>query len=51
MFEPEDLEDYGYQSCPMCSGPAYILGQLGNLEHMRCECCGAVFSKVIPLAS
>ena len=30
--------------CPVCSGPAILLGVLGGLMWWRCRNCGAQFS-------
>jgi hypothetical protein len=27
--------------CPVCGGPCYALGGLGNLMHFRCQDCGS----------
>ncbi len=30
-------------TCPLCHGPAWLLGQLSRLLHFRCRDCGAQF--------
>ena len=30
--------------CPMCEGPAGLLGRLGNLDHFQCRDCGWTWS-------
>ena len=31
-------------TCPQCEGPGVLLGQLGQLIHLRCRNCGWTFS-------
>jgi len=35
--------------CPMCNGPAIVLGSLGRLTHFRCRNCGWIFSQRRPI--
>jgi len=49
MFDDE--EPATYQTCPCCGGYADILGQLGQVEWMRCQNCGGEFHQAIPQAS
>jgi DNA-directed RNA polymerase subunit RPC12/RpoP len=42
--QAELAEDYG--QCPVCGGPSYELGTLGNREHFRCQNCGMDFSRI-----
>jgi hypothetical protein len=28
------------KDCPICDGPLYLIGVLGNLVHFRCRDCG-----------
>lgn len=32
-------------TCPVCDGPAMLLGALGNRRHFRCRDCGAGWSR------
>lgn len=29
--------------CPVCEGPAYLLGTLGRLNHYKCRDCGMMY--------
>ena len=31
--------------CGICGGECAVLGDLGDLRHLRCRCCGAQFSR------
>lgn len=31
-------------SCPKCGGPPVLLGQLGNVTHVRCRNCGITYA-------
>ena len=44
--DDDDLgDDELPESCPMCDGPAGILGALGRLVHWMCRDCGWMFSR------
>jgi hypothetical protein len=36
-------------SCPVCEGPAMLLGTLGARLHVRCRNCGLGFSRTYHL--
>lgn len=38
-----EVEEGGIATCPACNGIGLLLGQLGDLTHYRCRCCGCTF--------
>jgi hypothetical protein len=34
-------DDQDATPCPVCGGDAYPMGKMGNLQHFRCQQCGA----------
>ena len=39
----DEEEDSTEETCPVCGGPAYLLGELGRTLHLRCRDCGMDF--------
>ena len=33
------------QECELCGGDVGVMGQLGDLVHLHCRCCGMWFQK------